>query len=229
MATALGSFADALGFGLLNDVLASFNAQNAYGRPNLYEVQIHSPRGASPAMGGHNVREISLRAESLQMPGRSLQTQIASAGAVTGPQREYVTEPLFADEISMTFQSTAGLDERKFFEQWQQLSYNVTTFDAGYYKDYVGTLDMYLLNQNNQKTFGLRIEECFPKSIAALELAAGPNSEIIKTSVEWMFRKFSPLDAESQQNLGGTLVDTFTNTVERSLTRNIPAVVRKLL
>ena len=152
MATALGTFADALGFGLLNDVLASFNAQNAYGRPNLYEVQIHSPRGASPAMGGHNVREISLRAESLQMPGRSLQTQIASAGAVTGPQREYVTEPLFADEISMTFQSTAGLDERKFFEQWQQLSYNVTTFDAGYYKDYVGTLDMYLLNQNNQKT-----------------------------------------------------------------------------
>ena len=33
----------------------------------------------------------------------------------------------------MTFQSTAGLDERKFFEQWQQLSYNVTTFDVGYY------------------------------------------------------------------------------------------------
>ena len=87
MATALGTFADALGFGLLNDVLASFNAQTAYGRPNLYEVQIHSPRGASPAMGGHNVREISLLAESLQMPGRSLQTQIASAGAVTGPQR----------------------------------------------------------------------------------------------------------------------------------------------
>ena len=126
MATGLGKFADvplggssavdALAFGLLNDILASFHDKNAYGRPNQYEVQIHPPRGASPAMGGHNVREISLRAESLQMPGRSLQTQIASAGAVTGPQREYVTEPLFADEISMTFQSTAGLDERKFFQ-----------------------------------------------------------------------------------------------------------------
>ena len=31
----------------------------------------------------------------------------------------------------------------------------------------------------------------------------------------WTFRKFSPLDAESQQSLGGTLVDTFTNTVEQ--------------
>ena len=229
MATGFGTFTDALGFGLLNDILASFSDQNAYGRPNQYEVQIHPPRGASPAMGGHNVRDISLRAESFQMPGRSVNTQIASAGAVTGPQREYITEPLFAEEITMTFQSTAGLDERKFFEEWQHLSYNVTTFDAGYYNDYVGTMDMYLLNQNNRKTFGLRVEECFPKSIAALELAAGPNTEITKTTVAWMFRKFSPLDAESQQSLGGTLVDTFTNTVERSLTKNIPAVVRKLL
>ena len=171
MATGLGTFADALGFGLLNDILASFSDQNAYGRPNLYEVQIHPPRGASPAMGGHNVQDISLRAESLQMPGRSVNTQIASAGAITGPQREYVTEVLFAEEINMTFQATAGLDERKFFEQWQQLAYNVTTFDAGYYNDYVGTMDIFLLNQNNRKTFGLRIEECFPKSIAALELS----------------------------------------------------------
>ena len=56
-----------------------------------------------------------------------------------------------------------------------------------------------------------------------------PTQEITKTTVAWTFRKFSPLDAESQQSLGGTLVDTFTNTVERSLTANIPAVVRKLL
>ena len=180
-------------------------------------------------MGGHNVQDISLRAESLQMPGRSVNTQIASDGAITGPQREYVTEVLFAEQINMTFQATAGLDERKFFEQWQQLSYNVTTFDAGYYNDYVGTMDIFLLNQNNRKTFGLRIEECFPKSLAALQLAAGPSQEITKTAVQWMFRKFEPLDAESKQNLSGTLVDTFTNTVERTLTRNIPAVVRKLL
>ena len=180
-------------------------------------------------MGGHNVQDISLRAESFQMPGRSVQTQIASAGAITGPQREYITEVLFAEEISMTFQATAGLDERKFFEQWQQLSYNVTTFDVGYYNDYVGTMDIFLLNQNNRKTFGLRVEECFPKSIGAVELAAGPSSDIVKTTVGWMFRKTTPLAAESQQSLGGTLVDTFTNTVERSLTRNIPAVVRKLL
>ena len=75
----------------------------------------------------------------------------------------------------------------------------------------------------------MRIKECYPKSVAALDLASGQSQEITTTTVAWTFRKVSTLDAESQQSLGGTLVDTFTNTVERSLTANIPAVVRKLL
>ena len=230
MTTGFGTFKDALGFGVLNDFLASLSDQNAYGRPNLFEVQIHPPtKPSSPAMGGHDIRSISLRAESFQLPGRSVQTQISSAGAILGPQREYVTEVTFAEEISMTFIATAGLDERKFFEQWQQLSFNKDTHAVGYYRDYVGTLDMYLLDRNNRKTFGIRLEECFPKSIAPLELSLGPSTEVTKTLVSWSFRKTEPLDAESQQSLGGTIVDTFTNTVERNLTRNLPAVVRKLL
>ena len=75
-------------------------------------------------------------------------------------------------------------------------SFNKDTYDVAYYNEYVGTMDIFVRYENNRKTFGLRIEECFPKSIAALELSAGPNTEIIKTSVEWMFRKFSPLDAD---------------------------------
>ena len=128
----------------------------------------------------------------------------------------------FADEISMIIQSTSGLDDRKFFEQWQQLSYDVINFDAGYYNDYIGTLDIYLLNQNNEKTFGLKVEECYPKSIAGLNLAAGPTTEIRKTTVAWTFRKFSPLDAESQQT-GGELVEPSLDTVKRNSLNLTPA------
>ena len=189
MATKLRTFKDGAAF-RLRDIVSAFRAQNSSGKPNQYEVQIFPPKGAT-TMGGISNREVSLRAESLIMPGRSLETQIASAGAITGPQREYVTQPLFAEEISMIIQSTAGLDDRKFFEQWQQLSYDVINFDAGYYNDYIGTLDIYLLNQNNEKTFGLKVEECYPKSIAGLNLAAGPTTEMRRTTVAWTFRKFS--------------------------------------
>ena len=45
MVTSIGSFTDALAFGALNDVLSIFHEDNAYGRPNQYEVQILPPPG----------------------------------------------------------------------------------------------------------------------------------------------------------------------------------------
>ena len=238
MATALSSFGDALAFGALNDVLSIFRDTNAYGRPNLYEVQIFPPNNLggggklnpkSGAQRGHNTREISLRADSLILPGRGLTTQMKSGGGIYGPQREYVTEATYAEDISMTFQSSNGLDERTFFENWQEQSFNIRTHDVGYYFDYVGTVDIYLLNRENQKTYGLRCNEAFPKTIAGINLAAGPSSEIIKTTVSWSFRNWTNLAVEqATQSLADRLFDTALGTVERSISANLPAVVRRL-
>ena len=228
MVAGLSSFGDALAFGALNDVLSMFHKSHSYGRPNQYEIQLHPP--ASPTLAGHNVRDISLKAESITLPGRGLQIQLASMGAIIGPQREFVTEPTYAEDINITFQATNGLDERKFFEDWQQLAFNPTTFDVGYYNNYIGTIDMYLLDMNDKKTYGLRINECYPKSVVGTELRYGPSSELIKTTAVITFRNWEPLAANNPtQGLAGKLVDTFTNTVEKSLTQNIPAVMRKLL
>ena len=76
MATGIGSFTDALAFGALNDVLSLFHDQNAYGRPNQYEVQILPPGGK---LAGHDFRAISLKAESVLMPGRTVNVQPKSA------------------------------------------------------------------------------------------------------------------------------------------------------
>ena len=237
MATGLSSFTDALAFGALNDVLSMFHDSNAFGRPNLFEVQIHLPARlgggfAGRDLSGHNVRDISLKAESLILPGRGLTTQAKSGDQIYGPVREYVREVTYAEDISMTFQSTAGLDDRRFFEAWQERAFNVNTFDASYYYDYVGTLDIYLLDRDNRKTYGLRCKECFPKTIAGMNLSAGPSSEITKTTVAWSFRDWEGLGKEAEasfsERLANKLFDTAVGTVERSITANIPAVVRKL-
>ncbi len=226
MATGISSFTDALGFGALNDVLSLFHEDNAYGRPNQYEVQILPPPGK---LGGHDFRNISLKAESVLMPGRSVNTQPKSADQVYGPTRDLVTGPLYADEVTMTIQSPNGLDERMMLEQWQELSFSKDTYDVAYYKEYVGTLNIHLLDMNDRKTFGLQLRECFPKSITGVNLAYGPSSEIIKTNVSWTFREFVNLSLDGAgPGLAEKLVDTFTNTVERSITANVPSVLRKL-
>ncbi len=238
MPSALSSFTDALAFGALNDVLSIFRSNDAYGRPNLYEVQIFPPNhlGGGGALNpkdraelGHNTREISLRADSLILPGRGLTTQQISGGAQYGPMREIVVEPTYAEDITMSFQASNGLDERTFFENWQEQAFNVDTHDVGYYYDYVGTMNIFLLNREFKKAYGLRLNECFPKTIGGTNLATGPSSEIIHTPVSWAFRNWENLAVEQQStSLADRLFDTALGTVERSITANLPATLRRL-
>ena len=226
MATGIGSFTDALAFGALNDVLSLFHDENAYGRPNQYEVQILPPGGK---LAGHDFRAISLKAEAVLMPGRSVNTQPKSADQLYGPVRELITGPLYADDITMTIQSTSGLDERMMLEQWQELAFNKDTYDVAYYNEYVGTLNIHLLDMNDRKTFGLQLRECFPKTVTGVNLAYGPNTEITKTNVAWSFREFVNLSLDGAgPGLAEKLVDTATQTVERAITANVPSVLRRL-
>ena len=226
MATGIGSFTDALAFGALNDVLSLFHDENAYGRPNQYEVQILPPGGK---LAGHDFRAISLKAETVLMPGRTVGVQPKSADQLYGPVRELITGPLYADDITMTIQSTSGLDERMMLEQWQELAFNKDTYDVAYYNEYVGTLNIHLLDMNDRKTFGLQLRECFPKAITGVNLAYGPNTEITKTNVSWSFREFVNLSLDGAgPGLAEKLVDTATQTVERAITANVPSVLRRL-
>ena len=226
MATGIGSFTDALAFGALNDVLSLFHDENAYGRPNQYEVQILPPGGK---LAGHDFRAISLKAEAVLMPGRRVNTQPKSADQMYGPTRDLITGPLYADDVTMTIQSTTGLDERMMLEQWQELAFNKDTYDVAYYNEYVGTLNIHLLDMNDRKTFGLQLRECFPKTITGVNLAYGPNTEITKTNVAWSFREFVNLSLDGAgPGLAEKLVDTATQTVERAITANVPSVLRRL-
>ena len=56
------------------------------------------------------------------MPGRTLTTSTDSN--VYGPDREVVEGVTFADDISIDFQSSSGLDERVFFENWQRQAFD---------------------------------------------------------------------------------------------------------
>ena len=232
MAVDVGNFVDNLALTSLNEVIALFHDDFAYGRPNLYEVMIGLPRGEefSFSQDANPVKDIQARAESLIMPGRSMNIQLNSGGAQYGPQRELVTEPLYADEISMTIQGTAGHDERLFLEAWQRLSYNDKTFDTKYYKDYIGQLDIYLRDQNDRRTYGIRLRECFPKTIAPMDLGYGPRDEIRKTLVTWTFRDWINIGVETGdgKGLGERLIDNFQDQVVRSINNAIPAVVRRL-
>ena len=207
----------------LAGAIATLHAENGYAVPNRFEVII-----MSPIPNYAKQREVSMRCESINLPGRNLNSTTDSN--IYGPTREVVDGVTYADDISMSFLASAGLDERVFFEEWQELAFNKQTWNVGYYDDYVSTIEIYLLDRQDQRRYGIKLIEAFPKTINGTDLSQASNNEIIKTSVSFSFRYWESLDANRQPpSLTDKIFDTVVNTVTRNIEANLPKVLTRLL
>ena len=233
---AVAQFLEGTAFGVLNDVLSAFHSNEGYALPNRYEVLILPPAKigggnqenifANKERGG-NIQNISLRAESVVLPGRTLTTSTDSN--IYGPDREIVEGVTFADEISIDFQASSSLNERVFFENWQRQAFNEQTFNIGYYNDYIGSMEIYLLDQQDRRRYGLRMEEVFPKTITASNLNYQAATEILKTNVQFTFRKWTNLDEnQTGRDVFGRIFNTVIRSVERNISRNVPRILDRL-
>ena len=59
----------------------------------------------------------------------------------------------------------SDLAERYFFEEWQKITYNTDTYNINYYKEYVGSVEIYQLNEQDERTYGCKLEEVFSRTI----------------------------------------------------------------
>ena len=234
---AIPNFLEGAAFGVLNDILAGFRSDDGYAQPNKYEVLIFPPAKLG---GGQNqnvfggmerqsdLRKISLRAQNVTLPGRNLSTTQESN--IYGPDREIVEGVTYADDISMSFQASSGLDERVFFENWQRQAFNEKTWNIGYYRDYTGHMEIYILDKQEQRRYGIKLWEVFPKTIGASELAYDANDQLMLTPVSFTFRYWTSLDQSQNPKIGifDRVFDTVVNVAERNISRNIPKVLSRL-
>ena len=205
-------FIEATSGNSIENVLSSFRTNEGYAHPNRYEVTISPPKSSASWPESNlishvrgDAQEIALRCESVTLPGRNLSSSPDTN--VHGPLREVVNNVNYADSIPMVFQASADLRERVFFEKWQYTAFNPKTWNVGYYNDYIGTVDIYILDKNNQRKYGLKLHECFPKSIAQTDLSYASNNEIIKLTVEMNFRYWTSLDITQETKSQAAVID----------------------
>jgi hypothetical protein len=176
--------------------LSTFRTGEGVAQPNQYEVKIFLPRTFPSIISSSDKRDIQLRCESITLPGRNLSSTPDSN--VHGPLREIVNNVSYVDSIAMTFQASSDLRERVFFEKWQYAAFNPNTWNVGYYDDYVGSVDIYLLDRQDQRKYGLKLHECFPKEIGPTELSYASNNEIVRLSITMNFRYWTTLDQNQE-------------------------------
>jgi hypothetical protein len=219
MAT-LASFVESTAFGALNNFLSGFHNDNGYALPSRYDVIITSP-------GEGDARKVSMRCETIDLPGRALNTSTDSN--MYGIAPEIVDGITFGGTLAMNFQASSDLEERVFFESWQEMAWDKGTWNVKYYKDYIKEIEIYVLDVKNTRRYGIKLMECFPKEIGPTSLDWGPAGDIIKIPVTMQYKYWDTLDINNQSpNLMEKVLDTVITGAERTINANIPKVLSKL-
>ena len=237
----LKDFIEATAALTINEILAPFRDGEGVAKPSGYEVLFFPPVGASQTPSTVNTffrqmfknitdgdqREVSMQCHKIEFPGRNLDSTPDTN--IYGPSREIVSGFSFA-EITASFYQSNNYKEKQFFETWQRLCYDPNTFAMGYYDEYVGKIQIYSLDNDGLRRYGVELIECFPKTIAAQQLDALPSTTAQTCDVSFSYRYWKNLTDERDlpKSLLETIQTVLANQVERELIRNIPKVLRKL-
>ena len=237
----LKDFIEATAALTINEILAPFRDGEGVAKPSGYEVLFFPPVGASQTPSTVNTffrqmfknitdgdqREVSMQCHKIEFPGRNLDSTPDTN--IYGPSREIVSGFSFA-EITASFYQSNNYKEKQFFETWQRLAYDPNTWAIEYYDDYVGKIQIYSLDNDGLRRYGVELIECFPKTIAAQQLDALPSTTAQTCDVSFSYRYWKNLTDERDlpQRINDSIRTVLANQVERELIKNIPKVLRKL-
>ena len=240
----LGSFIEAGASSVLNELMASFHDDDGMALPSKYEVLFLPPSGTRGTggtgastnifsqvlfgqVGGQETRQVSYQCKTIAFPGRNLTA--TSDDNIYGPTREIVDGFAYGD-ITANFYCHNDMREKKFFETWQRLAYNPQTFAVNYYDDYVGTIQIYQLDQRENRKYGVELVECFPKVIAEQPLSSALATSVQEVTVTFSFRYWKNLTDEGAlpKPLLSRIQGVLANQVERKLLSKIPKVLSRL-
>ena len=138
----------------ISKLISQITAAKGIAKPNRFFVTFTFPSGMqTPAMGtpakvhldgkalyvldnSSATKQMHMACEISQIPGRSLTT---TPTRTYGPPREHVTGKTFPP-VDMTFRVHNNMEERRFFEAWQETAASSNTHDVNYYSEYTSTI-----------------------------------------------------------------------------------------
>ena len=173
----------------LQEFISKFYDKGGPAFLNRFEVIIISPAEANPNIADD--RFVSFKVVNVTIPGKNLRT--VTNENVYGPTYEMAQGLTYAESVSMNFYLGATHFERTFFMNWMDMIVKPDSYNLEYYDNYKRTIDIYQLDKNNQKTAGIRLQDCYPKTIGAIEYAQ-ESGEVGQISVDFVFKEHTHLD-----------------------------------
>ena len=163
-------------------------------RPNRYRIQF---TGQGPSLAGGWDDAIGMMCESIEFPGQNF---MSSPDALRyGPPREPITNVSYAP-ITAVFMCSNDMQEKRWFEAWQNNMMNMNSWEPNYYKDYTGDLRIYQLDKSTRAKYVVDLFEVYPKTITAQSLGNALSDTYHTISVELMYHhwEYAAVDTPDQ-------------------------------
>jgi hypothetical protein len=149
--------------GNINEFKSSFTTDLA--RPAKFDVNIPIPVAlASYITTGRN---LSMRCESVDMPGRTFSTVEKKMGSAPIEKFPYQTQ---YNESTFTFMLSDNMNEKIFFDAWMELINPTTNFNFQYKLNYAVDVSINQYDVTNNLTYAAVLREAYPLAINQIDM-----------------------------------------------------------
>jgi len=173
-------------------------------RPSLYFVQIMPPSGITGNVGTDGANFISFMAQTASIPAGTI-------GMIEVPymgRKVKMAGDRTYEDWNTTIVNDEGFTVRNYIETWQELINgpvsNVTS--AATYDAYTSVAHVVHLAKDGQKIAEYAMQDCWPSTLAAIELGWETTDSLETFDVTWTFNQWVNLNgpAATGANFGGS-------------------------
>ena len=169
--------------------------EDSLARVNRFEVMIPSPRGMSDVNRSY-ADFTSLYCEMASLPPVNISTK---SFKIFGPtyQRPFGAE-YGGEGISLTFHVDRDMNIKKFFDDWTSIVVDPDSGLVNYQENYISTLTLRQLDEQENVTYELELYEAFPRSVNLLELNNSAQNQTHRLNVLFAYRYWKDKGREFQ-------------------------------
>ena len=174
--------ADTAHFSVAN--FSSKIASSGLASPNKFEVVF--TRIPITVKGVDPTTQLSIMCDQCSLAGRDVQ---AILDLQYGIRRQVVYNAPSYTPLSLSFICTDNMNEKRILDKWNNKCVSTTgNFHVAYYDDYVGHLDVYVLDRSGKRrTYHMHYHEVYPKTVTAVELNHGTTNATMRVTAEMQY------------------------------------------
>ncbi len=154
-------------------------------RNNRFEIIIPPPKGLG-ASERYGADLASLYVEQANIP---LLNIFAKPFKIFGPTYQRpVTSEYGGEGIPITFHVDRDMKIRRFFEDWMHIIVDKRQFTVGYQENYISTITIRQLDEQNNMTNEIELLEAFPRNINLMDLNNTSSNQTHRLNVVFAYR-----------------------------------------